>query len=92
MPLCDVTEELELVASAADTEHVNRSGFEDLLCEFCARVCFLTGLSESCLDELALEHLFPLPLLHNYVRLVHTHTHTHTHTHSCKHTQRTARD
>ncbi|KAK9516224.1 hypothetical protein VZT92_024167 [Zoarces viviparus] len=30
----------------------------------------LKGLSESCLDELALEHLFPLPLLHNYVRLV----------------------
>uniref|UniRef100_A0A8D0CXI7 Cortactin binding protein 2 n=1 Tax=Sander lucioperca TaxID=283035 RepID=A0A8D0CXI7_SANLU len=30
----------------------------------------LKGLSESCLDELALEYLFPLPLLHNYVRLV----------------------
>nr|XP_046249430.1 cortactin-binding protein 2 isoform X3 [Scatophagus argus]XP_046249431.1 cortactin-binding protein 2 isoform X3 [Scatophagus argus] len=30
----------------------------------------LKGLSQSCLDELALEHLFPLPLLHNYVRLV----------------------
>ncbi|KAF7651194.1 hypothetical protein LDENG_00114400 [Lucifuga dentata] len=30
----------------------------------------LKGLSESCLDELALESLFPLPLLHNYVRLV----------------------
>ncbi|KAM8892731.1 cortactin-binding protein 2 isoform 2-T2 [Spinachia spinachia] len=30
----------------------------------------LKGLSESCLDELALEHLLPLPLLHNYVRLV----------------------
>ncbi|GLD61635.1 cortactin-binding protein 2, partial [Lates japonicus] len=29
----------------------------------------LKGLSESCLDELALESLFPLPLLHNYVRL-----------------------
>ncbi|XP_026167012.1 cortactin-binding protein 2 [Mastacembelus armatus] len=30
----------------------------------------LKGLSESRLDELALESLFPLPLLHNYVRLV----------------------
>ncbi|XP_073327435.1 cortactin-binding protein 2 isoform X2 [Pagrus major] len=30
----------------------------------------LKGLSESCLDELALEYLFPLPLLHNCVRLV----------------------
>ncbi|XP_044048755.1 cortactin-binding protein 2 [Siniperca chuatsi] len=30
----------------------------------------LKDLSESCLDELALEYLFPLPLLHNYVRLV----------------------
>lgn len=30
----------------------------------------LKGLSESSLDELALESLFPLPLLHNYVRLV----------------------
>ncbi|CAJ1056086.1 cortactin-binding protein 2 [Xyrichtys novacula] len=30
----------------------------------------LKGLSESCLDESALEYLFPLPLLHNYVRLV----------------------
>ncbi|XP_029289271.1 cortactin-binding protein 2 [Cottoperca gobio] len=30
----------------------------------------LKGLSESCLDESALECLFPLPLLHNYVRLV----------------------
>ncbi|XP_034734769.1 cortactin-binding protein 2 [Etheostoma cragini] len=30
----------------------------------------LKGLSESCLDELALEYLFPLPLLQNYVRLV----------------------
>ncbi|XP_072242556.1 cortactin-binding protein 2 isoform X2 [Leuresthes tenuis] len=30
----------------------------------------LKGLSESCLDELALESLFPLPLLHNCVRLV----------------------
>ncbi|KAK5866871.1 hypothetical protein PBY51_011410 [Eleginops maclovinus] len=30
----------------------------------------LKGLSESCLDESALESLFPLPLLHNYVRLV----------------------
>ncbi|XP_026220437.1 LOW QUALITY PROTEIN: cortactin-binding protein 2 [Anabas testudineus] len=30
----------------------------------------LKGLSESCLDELALESLFSLPLLHNYVRLV----------------------
>ncbi|KAM7002368.1 LOW QUALITY PROTEIN: cortactin-binding protein 2 [Tautogolabrus adspersus] len=30
----------------------------------------LKGLPESCLDELALEYLFPLPLLHNYVRLV----------------------
>ncbi|KAM9854831.1 cortactin-binding protein 2 [Aulostomus maculatus] len=30
----------------------------------------LKGLSESCLDELALDSLFPLPLLHNYVRLV----------------------
>ncbi|XP_055365853.1 cortactin-binding protein 2 isoform X2 [Betta splendens] len=30
----------------------------------------LKGLSECCLDELALESLFPLPLLHNYVRLV----------------------
>lgn len=64
----------------ADTEHVNQSGFEDLLCEFCACV-FLTGLSESCLDELALEYLFPLPLLHNYVRLVRTHTLIHANTH-----------
>ncbi|XP_029697563.1 cortactin-binding protein 2 [Takifugu rubripes] len=30
----------------------------------------IKGLSESCLDELALECLFPLPLLYNYVRLV----------------------
>ncbi|XP_029378121.1 cortactin-binding protein 2 [Echeneis naucrates] len=30
----------------------------------------LKGLSETRLDELALESLFPLPLLHNYVRLV----------------------
>ncbi|KAA8590380.1 hypothetical protein FQN60_014314 [Etheostoma spectabile] len=30
----------------------------------------LKGLSESCLDELAMEYLFPLPLLQNYVRLV----------------------
>ncbi|KAK5927474.1 hypothetical protein CgunFtcFv8_012628 [Champsocephalus gunnari] len=30
----------------------------------------LKGLSESCLHESALESLFPLPLLHNYVRLV----------------------
>ncbi|KAJ8002742.1 hypothetical protein DPEC_G00162100 [Dallia pectoralis] len=30
----------------------------------------LKGLSESCLDELALESLIPLPLLQNYVRLV----------------------
>ncbi|KAK5624126.1 hypothetical protein CRENBAI_010922 [Crenichthys baileyi] len=30
----------------------------------------LKGLPESCLDELALESLLPLPLLHNYVRLV----------------------
>ncbi|XP_056137527.1 cortactin-binding protein 2 [Lampris incognitus] len=30
----------------------------------------LKGLSELCLDELALECLLPLPLLHNYVRLV----------------------
>ncbi|KAM7397191.1 hypothetical protein PAMP_020183 [Pampus punctatissimus] len=30
----------------------------------------LKGLSESCLDELALDSLLPLPLLHNYVRLV----------------------
>ncbi|XP_062276407.1 cortactin-binding protein 2 [Scomber scombrus] len=30
----------------------------------------LKGLAESCLDELALDSLFPLPLLHNYVRLV----------------------
>ncbi|XP_068169353.1 cortactin-binding protein 2 isoform X1 [Antennarius striatus] len=30
----------------------------------------LKGLSESCLDESALEYLLPLPLLHNYVRLV----------------------
>ncbi|XP_061679095.1 cortactin-binding protein 2 isoform X2 [Syngnathoides biaculeatus] len=30
----------------------------------------LKGLSESCLDELALESLFPLPVLLNYVRLV----------------------
>ncbi|XP_035011853.1 cortactin-binding protein 2 [Hippoglossus stenolepis] len=30
----------------------------------------LKGLSESSLDELALESLFPLPLLQNYVRLV----------------------
>ncbi|KAM3870407.1 cortactin-binding protein 2 [Diretmus argenteus] len=30
----------------------------------------LKGLSELCLDELALESLLPLPLLHNYVRLV----------------------
>ncbi|KAM9816176.1 cortactin-binding protein 2 isoform X1 [Syngnathus typhle] len=29
----------------------------------------LKGLSESCLDELALESLFPLPVLLNYVRL-----------------------
>ncbi|XP_077423671.1 cortactin-binding protein 2 [Vanacampus margaritifer] len=30
----------------------------------------LKGLSESCLDELAVESLFPLPVLLNYVRLV----------------------
>ncbi|KAJ3596761.1 hypothetical protein NHX12_003162 [Muraenolepis orangiensis] len=30
----------------------------------------LRGLSESCLDELALESLLPLPLLNNYIRLV----------------------
>ncbi|XP_069000114.1 cortactin-binding protein 2 isoform X2 [Embiotoca jacksoni] len=30
----------------------------------------LKGLSKSCLDQLALESLFPLPLLHNCVRLV----------------------
>ncbi|XP_029991437.1 cortactin-binding protein 2 [Sphaeramia orbicularis] len=30
----------------------------------------LKGLSESCLDESALESLLPLPVLHNYVRLV----------------------
>ncbi|XP_061534047.1 cortactin-binding protein 2 isoform X1 [Phycodurus eques] len=30
----------------------------------------MKGLSESCLDELALESLFPLPVLLNYVRLV----------------------
>ncbi|KAM4618923.1 cortactin-binding protein 2 isoform 2-T2 [Polymixia lowei] len=30
----------------------------------------LKGLSELCLDELALESLLPLPLLHNYIRLV----------------------
>ncbi|XP_034031623.1 cortactin-binding protein 2 [Thalassophryne amazonica] len=30
----------------------------------------LKGLSESCVDELALESLLPLPLLHNYIRLV----------------------
>ncbi|KAM9808246.1 cortactin-binding protein 2 [Neosynchiropus ocellatus] len=30
----------------------------------------LKGLSESCLDESALDSLLPLPLLHNYVRLV----------------------
>ncbi|XP_037836550.1 cortactin-binding protein 2 isoform X3 [Kryptolebias marmoratus] len=30
----------------------------------------LKGLPESCLDELALESLFPLPLLHNCARLV----------------------
>lgn len=51
------------------------------MCEFCVCV-FLTGLSESCLDELALEYLFPLPLLHNYVRLVHTRKHTLKQTHT----------
>lgn len=38
---------------------------------------FLTGLSDCCLDELALEYLFPLPLLYNYVRLVHKCTRSH---------------
>lgn len=58
------------------------------MCEFACVCVFLTGLSESCLDESALEYLFPLPLLHNYVRLVRAHTHTlmqtHTHTKDCK--------
>lgn len=42
-----------------------------------ANFVFLTGLSDSCLDELALEYLFPLPLLYNYVRLVRRRTLTH---------------
>lgn len=37
-----------------------------------------SGLCDSCLDELALEYLFPLPLLYNYVRLVRKNTHIHT--------------
>lgn len=50
-----------------DTEHVKPGGFVGLFVQI---VCALTGLSDSCLDELALESLLPLPLLHNYVRLV----------------------
>lgn len=46
---------------------------------YCVTFVLLPGLSDSCLDELALEYLFPLPLLYNYVRLVHKHTHTHSH-------------
>lgn len=60
--------------------HVKQIGFEDLFVRLW--VFFLTGLSESCLDELALESLFPLPLLHNYVRLVSAHiAHIYANTH-----------
>lgn len=75
-----MSQERKLALLPADTEHVNQRGFEDLLCELyvCVSVCW-TGLSDSCFDELALGYLFPLPLLHNYVRLVCACAQTYTH-------------
>lgn len=74
--------------SAADTEHVNQSGFEDSLCELCVCVCVFDR--SVWVVSRWVGSGIPLPPA-AAAQLRPPGTQTHTHTHSCNHTHKELR-